>query len=704
MKKSAHKSNKTKKDKKKQNYTDKVNDFVIKYFNIISFILIALAGIIAYSNSFSCSFHFDDEDNITGNPIVKNLSNFSHINYWLHPGRQIAYLSFALNYHFNKTEVFGYHLINLIIHIITGIFAFLLTKLILTLNNSTKIKYNKNKDWLALFAALFFIVHPLQTQAITYIVQRMASMAAMFYVISIYLYATGRIEHVHKNYLTNGFILYFLAFLSGILGVLSKQNAATFPFAMILFEFFFIRNKDNKIFRHYIIMSSLAIIVLSIIFLIINPTILTSGASEGINISGIDYFINQFIVIVRYLQLTLLPINQCLDYGSVAFNFPFILSFWNLEVMGCFLFLAGLIVLAVYLFKKNKALSYGLLWFFLTLSIESSIIPIADPMYEHRMYLPMLGLGLFLISSIFILLNKLKPLNIFLFLSVLILTLCITSHYRNEVWKNGITLWSDVIKKAPYNARAWSNKGTALSYLKKYEEALKYYDEAIRLKPDYPEAWFKKGKALDDLRKYEEAIKCYDEAIKQKPDKYEAITNKGLALANLNKFQEAIFYYDEAIKIEPGDIKAWNNKGGALFSLRNYEEASKCFDEAIKLNPENPDAWNNKGSALYSLNKNEEAMICYDKALELKQDYENAWFNKGITLANLKKDEEAIKCFDEAIKIKPDYVDAWTNRGNSLNSLGKYIEAINCYDKALEINPNHLETINNKKLVLEKLK
>jgi protein O-mannosyl-transferase len=670
---------------------EKFIDFINRHFNIFSIILIISAGFIVYSNSFDCTFHFDDQGTITDNPIIKNLSNFENFNYWQHPARQIAYLSFGLNYHFNKLNVFGYHLVNIFIHIITGIFSFLLIKLIL---NQLKVESIKLKDnhplpllskegkkgwffepstvnWIALFSALFFIVHPLQTQAVTYIVQRMASMAAMFYILSIYLYALGRIEHVQKNKIQKALIFYILALMSGIFGFMTKENAVTFPLAMLLFEFFFIRNKKNRIYSKYVIFSFLAIFIIFISYLVINSSILTTAATSGIEIRSIDYLINQFVVIIRYLQLTILPINQSADYGNIDNNFPFVASFWRFDVIGCLLLLIGLMVLAIYLYHKNKVLSFGIFWLFLTLSIESSIIPIADPMFEHRMYLPMLGLGLFLISSIFLLLKKIRPIYIFSLLFVIIVLMGFTSYSRNEIWKNDLTLWSDVIKKAPYNDRGYSSKGLALGSLKRYEEANKYYDEAVKLNPENFNTWNNKGEILDKLENYEAAVNCYDQALKAKPDFFEALNNKGKALNTLQKYNEALDFLDEAVKLKPDNNQAWYNKGISLAGLKKYQEAIDCYDEAIKIKPDYYEAWNNKGNALNLFEKYDEALICYERALELKDDLFFAWNNKGRALFNLGRYEEAISCYNKAIDLKPDYQNAINNKKIALENLKK---------------------------------
>ncbi|MGD0036094.1 MAG: tetratricopeptide repeat protein [Bacteroidota bacterium] len=601
------------------------------YGNIFSFLLIALTAFIVYSNSFDCQFHLDDESGIVNNQQITRLSYFNNREYWLNAHRPLAFFSFALNYHFGKLDVWGYHLVNLLIHIVAGIFVFLLVKLILDLNNYNNYKIVKHKNLFVLLASLFFVVHPLQTQAITYIVQRMASMSAMFCIMSLYFYSWGRVEHVRNSKVFKAILLYLLALATGILGVMTKQNAIIFPFVFLLFEFCFIRSKENKIFKNYIIISLSTLVVVCVSFLFFNREILTS-VTYGANINSTDYLINQFIVIVKYLLLVILPINQCADYGNITYGFPYIKSFWRFDVIGCFLLLLGLFTLAVYLFKKNKAFSFGIFWFFLTLSVESSILPIADPMFEHRMYLPMVGVSISLVSSVFMILPKLKTTYIYSCIALLIFVLGILSHSRNEIWKNELTLWTDATENAPNNARAWYSKGKALEELGKLEEAIKSYDKAVEIQPEYYYAWNNKGNVLDELGKHEEAINSYDIAI----------------------------------GIKPGYYEAWNNKGTTVALLGKREEANKCFDKVIEINPESYEAWYNKGANLVLEGKNEEAIKCYDKVLAMKPYMYEAWNRKGAVLEKLGRYKEAIQCYDKALQINPNFISALNNK-NLLN-------------------------------------
>ncbi len=232
--------------------------------------------------------------------------------------------------------------------------------------------------------------------------------------------------------------------------------------------------------------------------------------------------------------------------------------------------------------------------------------------------------------------------------------------------------------------------GLGLCYAQKrrFNEAVKSYDEAIKLKPNDQDSWNNRGVALADLEKYEEAVKSFDEALELKPDLYQAWGNRGNALLDLSKYEEAIKSYDEAIKLKPDLYIAWNKRGDALADLEKYEEAVKSYDEAIKLKPDFYQAWGNRGNAFANLGKYEEAIKSYDEALKLKPDLYQAWSSRGNALVNLEKYEEAVKSFDEALELKPDLYQAWGNRGNAFSELEMYNDAIKSYENEIKLKPD----------------
>ena len=214
------------------------------FHHLIAIALIAGVALLAYSNTFSVPFNFDDLANITQNPNVqiRSLSwdGLERLvkNTYKESIRVFSYFTLALNYYFGGSNVFGYHLVNLIIHIASGIFLYWF--LILTFNLPLlKERYGPISYRVALFTSLIFITHPIQTQSVTYIVQRMASMGGMFYLLSLVLYIKGRLSTGRGRFLYFGGMV-----LTYFLGIFSKENVAILPLFIALYEFYFFQNLD----------------------------------------------------------------------------------------------------------------------------------------------------------------------------------------------------------------------------------------------------------------------------------------------------------------------------------------------------------------------------------------------------------------------------------------------------------------------------
>ena len=351
------------------------------YFDVIGLGIVILLGVLIYSNSFDCSFHFDDEGNIINNA---NRWNSGGINtWWNFDSRQVAMFTFALNYHFHKLNVFGYHLVNLIIHLINAILVGWIT---LKIFSSPVMKNNpisKHKKYIALLTALLFVSHPLATQSVTYIVQRMASLGAMFFFISLGLYLTGRLSIYSKF---TKYCLFAGSIVSFIFAIHTKENTYTLPIIIFIVEVLFFRiEKLNFKFNPSRKVIFLAVIVafVFVIIAIYSPMLFASlPPSEPNNYMGvtpINYLLTQFSVIVKYIQLLIIPVSQNLDY-----DYPLITNFLEIKTILCFLLLLTLIGFAFYSFNKNRIVSFGIFWFLITLSIESSLIVLNDPIYEHR--------------------------------------------------------------------------------------------------------------------------------------------------------------------------------------------------------------------------------------------------------------------------------------------------------------------------------
>jgi hypothetical protein len=369
--------------------------------HLIAIGLIVGVALLAYSNTFHVPFHFDDRPNITQNPNVQ-IKVFSWdqierlIKYTYKESiRVFSYFTFALNYYFGGFNVFGYHLVNFLIHIGSGIFLYAF--LLLTFNLlSLKEKYGSISYKVALFTSLIFIAHPIQTQSVTYIVQRMASMAGMFYLLSLVLYIKGRLSTGWPR------VFYFGGMvLSYLLGVFSKENVAIFPLFVTLYEFYFFQNLDLSPKGKKILLALIAILLVLGIF----GFIIWGKRYINVIIEGYAYrtftmserVLTQFRIVLYYVTLLLYPHPSRLN---LDYDFPISKTILDPPTtLLSILIVAGLIGYSIWTAKKRPVISFCILWYFGNLVIESSIFPL-EMVYEHRLYLP--AVGPFILFSLFV--------------------------------------------------------------------------------------------------------------------------------------------------------------------------------------------------------------------------------------------------------------------------------------------------------------
>ena len=757
-----------------------------KLFGKSSFalIVITLFTVIIYSNIYQSSFVFDDRPGIQEKLDIRSVGNYLSVDRLLKP-RDIVNLTFALNYRFGKLNVFGYHLINVLIHIINGFLVYFLsltvfkqlspafTKPFGRLNGpDSKLKRSTSKErhqvsktgrkqkskkarslggeahpdssqssiinlqssipWMSLVAALIFVAHPIQTQAVTYIVQRFASMAAMFYLAAVFFYlkarmiqqgAGGRGQGVGDSGQwpvassqgsvvrgQRGFRLsaYFgLSILCGMLAFLSKQNTASLPAVILLAEYLLMDRTwegwKRKIPWFCLTFAFWGLFVLYVIGFF-SGGIEGQGLLEDVsrltqeteNVSRWSYLCTQFNVLVIYIRLLFLPIGQTLDY-----LYPFKTGFFDGYTPLAFAFLLGVIVIGIWNIRKRPVICFGIFWFFITLSVESSLIPIQDALFEHRLYLPVFGVAIIVSYLVFHFLSKRLSWAVAISV-VMILCLGTATYLRNITWQDNTNLWSDVVSKNFYNYRAHNNLGFAQSMQGRTEEAVEHYLEALRINPDFAEAHNNLGNALKKQGHTEEAVEHYLEALRIKPDYVEAHNNLGNALDKQGRIEEAIEHYLQALRIKPDFPGGHINLGNALNKQGNTEEAIEHYLQALRINPDLAGGHNNLGNALDKQGRTEEAIEHYLQALRINPDFAEVHYNLGFALDKQGRTEEAIGHYLQALRIKPDFAVAHFKLGNALSEQGRAEEAIGHYLQALRINPDSAEAHYNLGFTLDK--
>lgn len=526
-------------------------------------VTLLVAGVLAYANSLQAPFVLDDIYAIVQNTDIHSLDGLQ-----FHTTRYLAYLSFALNYHFGGTQVFGYHLVNLIIHLSAALLVYLLLRLtfrtpyfeMLSAGDPGAQRRTPAVELLLpLFVALVFTVHPLQTQAVTYIVQRMTSMAAMFYLLSLVLYVAARLT---MRPLQRGSVpaatdrwarfrpalLLVGATLAAVAAMKTKEIAFTLPLAIVLYELFFFHGDWKKRLLFLVpLLATLPLVPLTVIGVTDAPeTTVFSAEETGLFAAGdldrMTYLLTQFRVIITYLRLLVLPVNQNLDY-----EYPVYETFFTAPVFLSFLVLTGLFGLAVFLYFRStlpvglqrtlptldgpgadtgqrvpadgllRLASFGIFWFFLTLAVESSLVPIQDVIVEHRLYLPGIGFFLAVTAGVVLLAQQIPAVLpgrlVGAAALVLVLVLGLATWQRNHIWSDELRLWQDVIAKSPAKARPYNDLGVILIRHKRYAEAIEYLSRSVELDPEYPYSHSNLGLALIHSGRSAEAVPLLKKAI-----------------------------------------------------------------------------------------------------------------------------------------------------------------------------------------------
>jgi Flp pilus assembly protein TadD len=683
--------------------------------SLLPLLLITAAAAIIYSNVLQCPFVFDDVKQIVEKPRIRDLTNYLSLKELLRP-RVVVDLTFAINYYFSGLNVAGYHVSNIFIHLLNSYLVYYLSLAMLRKSSPPNELPNSSNQMISLVAALLFVTHPIQTQAVTYTVQRYASMAAMFYMASVFFYLKARIIHCRRKSQAKDTkykgkeskettresgrlivaALYILSVFSGVLAFLSKQNAASLPAAIVLVEYLFISRKWRN-WKKRMPWFALAFVVWSISMGYVVGLFTSEGEGIGLfeDVSAImrdtetrsrwGYLCTQLNVLVVYIRLLFVPIQQNLDY-----DYPFKGGFFDGHTPLAFLFLIGIVTVGIFNMKKRPVIAFGIFWFFITLSVESSIIPIKDALVEHRLYLPSLGF-VFIVS--YVLFTSLaKRRSWALGMSILIIMFfCTATYLRNRVWKNPPALWSDVVSKSPRNPRGHYNLGLALAERGSLKNAVIHYSRALEIKPNYAEAHNNLGAALAELGSPERAVRHYSKALEVKPDYAEAHNNMGAALAELGSPDKAVFHYSRALEIDPDQARAHNNLGIFLAHRGNFKEAIDHFSKALKIDPRLAQSHNNLGLALAEQGNFKEAIDHFSKALQIKPDYAEAHFNLGATMAKQGRVEKAIDHFSRAVEIDPEHAKAHYNLGVALARQERLREAADHFSKALEIKPDYAE-------------
>jgi len=605
--------------------------------HLLPLLLIGVLGFLAYSNTFQVPFQWDGEIFIKENPIIKDLGYFLDASeakgsefYGALKSRYIGFLSFALNYKIGALNVTGYHLVNIAIHILNAFLVYAFIILTFRTPFLKKTALAEQAGYVALFSALIFTVHPIQTEAVTYIFQRLAALVSLFYLLSIVSYVRARLS---EGPAAVG--LYAVSLISAVLAMKTKENAFTLPVVITLYEFLFFNGPaGRRLIRLAPLLLTMCIIPLSLAAINRPAGELIGGIAPATRgFSGLSrevYLLTQFRVIVTYLRLLVLPVNQNLDY-----DYPVFRSFAEPEVFLSFFFLLAIAGISLYFLYRSfsanrgyRVIAFGIFWFFITISVESSIVPIHMVLDEYRMYLPSAGLLFALISFCFLVLQSLGTrktgmlLPLILFSIALIFTFA--TYKRNMVWQTKISLWEDVVRKSPALVYARNNLGVAYLEADRLDDAVVQFNAAVALKPDHETAYNNLGMIYSRQGLLDKAEYAFRKAVSIKPDYAKAYNNLGVIYVRQGRFDDALNVFETAVSFKTVVVDAYNNLGILYMQKGLFREAEKALQDAMQISPDYAKAHYNMGLLYEQQGRINEALGEFKAALRLDPTYAKA--------------------------------------------------------------------------------
>ena len=677
------------KEKSQKKNTEK---YIVKLFLITIFLLLI------YSNSFSSSWHLDDYSSILDNYKIKNISTcLKEIS--TNP-RGICDLSFALNYYFSGVNVFWYHVVNVVIHLISSVLVYCLITLTVNLQydcHCEEAERPKQSNILPLLGSLLFALHPLQTQAVTYVVQRYTSLATMFYLAALLFFIRARMSQLQgkgRFFSFRHLSFYLCSFLSALLAMRTKEIAATIPFIFLLYDFTFLKGRGRDLKKAFLYILPFFILlgvqVISRTFFA-GSCIAAFGEAidrslkDTVRIGRVEYALTSANVVLTYIRLLLFPVNQ-----NISYVYPVSTSIFSNSTYLSLLVHIFILAFGVAIFRISRIVPFGIFWFYITVSVESSLIPIRDVIFEHRVYLPSVGFAIFF-AGLVLLADKKREL-FYGFTAIALLMLSILTYNRNSVWKDDVMLWSSSLRVNKNNPTAYLLLGNFYLGEKLYDKSIDEYKRALSINPGFAEVHSNLAYAYEQKGLLDIAVNEYREAYILRPDYAEAHINLGNLFKKKGLLDSAISEYKKALRIKPGYAEACINMGNAYKEKGRYDLAEIQYKRALNIKPDFPRGYYALGNLYAERGFWNKSIDCYKKAIDLDKNLYEAYNKLGSLYYDMKRFDDAISVFDIVIKIKPNNIVAYNNLATVYAQEGRFDDAIKNLKKALEINPELVDT------------
>jgi protein O-mannosyl-transferase len=669
-------------------------------------ILSVITGIIYFPSLFYI-FFFDDLPTITENiHIIRESQNFWNQIYV--SNRWFSKFLSKICYHFWQANPVPFRVINLLIHILTGVLIFFFVlKILGELKNSSFLQ--KNAYVISILASGLFLLHPFQTQTATYICQMQLEggmTLLIFLVLITFVYAAKTLNLYFKAF------LYFLSAVFVSVSAGTKEAVIVLPFLILITDWFFVAQGDWCSFRKRILIH---LMLVGVFFVTLeklkwNPlphlpttikqattsavennrgNIITATAEE--KITPPVFFISQFKIILHYLMMYFWPVGICFDYElRLSYNLS------DFDVLFPLLLLLTLLALALFLFIKNRAsvITFCILWFFITILPRASIFISTELVNDYKCYLSSFGV-LFFIAILFVYLVKFladyfekfyQIKNIKPYSQIILIVSCISSlgfatRNRNFVWSSELLFWEDVVKKTPTKARNFNNYGVALTEAGKIPEAMEVYKKACELDPTYAEPVINLAFHYQTQGKTDLALEHYARALNLREVHPEMYMNLGVLHVQNRSYEKAEICFKTAIKYKPYYSRAYFALAVVYQMQNRLQEALDCYTAGLNGDFQTIEHFYQHGVLAESLNKFNEAIVSLERVKQMDPNYKETAFSLGSCYYNIRNNQKACENFEVAYKKDPKNNIFAYNYAQTLLNLRKFKEALPIFEQ-----------------------
>ncbi len=668
---------------------------------LVAAVLLAGAVWAVYGRSLDVPLIFDDRVAITRNtsiqqlwPLVGDAERPGPLRPPHHTpvaGRPLVNLSFALNYHYGELDPRGYHVANILLHVLTALLVFSLVRRTLRLPYFQG-RFDRAAGPLALAVALLWALHPLQTESVIYATQRTELMVTLFYLATLY----SSLSYWQADTQGRRTAWLVAATLVSLAGMATKEIMVSAPVVVLLYERAFLAGSFREAWRRsWPLYVSLATTWIALVALNAGgPRNESAGFHFGVPV--LNWWYTQSMVLWMYLKLVVWPSPLAVHYDMPLET---LYTAWP-WVLGVAALVAGTLVLL----WRNHPVGFLGAWMAAILA-PTFVVPIVTEMAaERRMYLPLAMLTALVVVGGYWLLRRASPQSgneegttptrpwLIAAASGVAIALMlvggVVSARRLAIYEDPIALWEDTIASQPFDSMAHYNLGYALADQDRIPEAIAHYRRAIQLKPNYGNAYVNLGNLLLHAGQMQEAADQYQKALEVRPHDNRARFNLGAALAGAGRRTEAILQYQRALEVEPDAADIHVELGNVLADDGRDSEAMEHFQHAIELKPDDANVNYRYGSALLKMGRVDEAIGRFHRALEVDPDYVNVHNSLANALASAGRTDEAIEHARRVVELQPDSAKAHSNLGTQLLSAGRIAETIPEFQAALELAPN----------------